>query len=58
MGTLAVSFTIFCLCIAAVISGDKDDDYKVNPVVGYAWALSIIVFTARVLGFVLEKWGW
>lgn len=57
MGTLAVSFTIFCLCIA-VVYGDKPEGYKVNPVVGGAWALSTIVFIARVLGFVVEWGGW
>lgn len=54
MGTLAVSFTIFCLCVGAT----PDDRAKTHLLVAWTGVLSLIVFTARVLGFVVEWGGW
>jgi hypothetical protein len=54
MGTLAVSFGLFVMCVAAT----PDKPARASSLVAYTGSLAAIVFVARVLGFVVERWGW
>ena len=54
MGTLAVSSALVVLCIMATPEKPK----RASVSVAIIGVLSVVVFVARLLGFIVEGWGW
>jgi len=54
MGTLTIAFAVFCLCVWATPA----EKSKPTSIAAWLGAMSVIVIAARLLGFIVGRWGW